>query len=259
MRGCLSVLVVPDERVFTAVIGKNAVFGQKTVFDAQLPSGGNPGRDCKTAIVIGCMPTMRLRSLHPALLDRMGLLALWREGLLAQKVLLGQTTGYRFHTQLKRFQACRNPVAAISAYLSGIVDEARGRGYNFDASKIAMRRRVIRIPVTQGQLEFEGKLQVVAGTSSLGKPPAKASGVQSSFRHGTRAYPLVSAIVDRHEARPRSDCGATWCVGRCCPPIDLVRCDGRTGQERWLEMIKKAHRSRQQGISDQLPFDRAPC
>ena len=98
---------------------------------------------------------MRLWSLHPSLLDRMGLLALWRESLLAQKVLLGKTTGYRFHPQLKRFQASQNPVAAISTYLWAVVDEARVRGYTFDASKIAMRRRGILIPVTRGQLEFE--------------------------------------------------------------------------------------------------------
>ena len=85
----------------------------------------------------------------------MGLLALWREGLLAQKVLLGQTTGYRCHPQLKRFQASKNPVAAISTYLWAVVDEAGARGYAFDSSKIAMRRREILIPVTQGQLEFE--------------------------------------------------------------------------------------------------------
>ena len=93
--------------------------------------------------------------MHPSLLDRMGLLALWRESLLAQKVLLGETTGYRFHPQLKRFQASQNPVAAISTYLWAVVDEARVRGYTFDASKIAMRRRGILIPVTRGQLEFE--------------------------------------------------------------------------------------------------------
>jgi len=98
---------------------------------------------------------MRLWSLDPALLDRMGLLALWREGLLAQKVLLGLTTGYRFHPQLKRFQASKNPVAAISAYLWSVVDEARARGYRFDASKIAMKRRRVLISVTQGQLDFE--------------------------------------------------------------------------------------------------------
>lgn len=98
---------------------------------------------------------MRLWSLHPELLDRMGLLALWREGLLAQKVLLGRTTGYRFHPQLKRFQGSNNPVGAISTYLWTVVDEARARGYAFDASKIAMEKRKIRIPVTRGQLEFE--------------------------------------------------------------------------------------------------------
>ena len=98
---------------------------------------------------------MRLWSIHPSALDRMGLLALWREGLLAQKVLLGKTKGYRFHPQLERFRNSRSPVAAISTYLWAVVDEAKARGYDFNASKIAMRRRPISIPVTQGQLDFE--------------------------------------------------------------------------------------------------------
>src|SRR5262245_2171043 len=98
---------------------------------------------------------MRLWSLHPSLLDRLGLVALWREGLLAQKVLLGETRGYRFHPQLDRFRASRRPVAAISTYLWAVVDDARARGYNFDASKIAMRKSGVSIPVTRGQLEFE--------------------------------------------------------------------------------------------------------
>jgi hypothetical protein len=105
--------------------------------------------------VIGSVQKMRLWSLHPSLLDRMGLLALWREGLLAQKVLLGKTRGYQFHPQLKRFQTSKNPVAAISTYLWAVLDEAYARGYTFDASKIAMRRRGILIPVTAGQMEFE--------------------------------------------------------------------------------------------------------
>ena len=98
---------------------------------------------------------MRLWSLHPSVLDRMGLVALWREGLLAQKVLLGQTKGYRFHPQLERFRASRNPVAAIGTYLWAVVDEAKARNYNFDASKIAMSRGSGSIPVTRGQLDFE--------------------------------------------------------------------------------------------------------
>ena len=36
---------------------------------------------------------MRLWSLHPRYLDAKGLVALWREGLLAQAVLKGQTKG----------------------------------------------------------------------------------------------------------------------------------------------------------------------
>ena len=89
------------------------------------------------------------------MLDRVGLVALWREGLLAQKVLLGQTKGYRFHPQLERFRASENPVAAISTYLWAVLDEARLRGYNFDASKIATKPNAITIPVSLGQLSFE--------------------------------------------------------------------------------------------------------
>lgn len=43
---------------------------------------------------------MRLWSLHPQYLDAKGLVALWREGLLAQAVLAGQTRGYKRHPQL---------------------------------------------------------------------------------------------------------------------------------------------------------------
>lgn len=100
-------------------------------------------------------PKMRLWSLHPSLLDRMGLVALWREGLLAQKVLLGQTRGYRHHPQLERFRSCENPVDAISTYLWAVVDEAEARGYRFDSSKIVGRRTPISVCVTRGQMEFE--------------------------------------------------------------------------------------------------------
>ena len=100
---------------------------------------------------------MRLWFLHPSPLDRMGLLALWREGLLAQKVLLGRTKGYRFHPQLDRFRASNDPVAAISTYLWGVSKEADARGYAFDTSKIALGLSPISLFVTRGQLEFEWK------------------------------------------------------------------------------------------------------
>ncbi len=100
---------------------------------------------------------MRLWSLHPSLLDSKGLVALWREALLAQKVLHGQTKGYRSHPQLQRFRSCPDPVAAISTYLWGVHEEAVQRGYRFDAAKIVSERQPLRVPVTQGQLNFEWK------------------------------------------------------------------------------------------------------
>ena len=51
---------------------------------------------------------MRLWSLHPRYLDRQGLLALWREALLARAVLGGRTRGYRNHPQLERFGEARS-------------------------------------------------------------------------------------------------------------------------------------------------------
>ncbi|HLW43123.1 MAG TPA: pyrimidine dimer DNA glycosylase/endonuclease V, partial [Candidatus Acidoferrales bacterium] len=78
---------------------------------------------------------MRLWSLHPSHLDGKGLVALWREGLLAQNVLRGKTKGYRFHPQLNRFRATKKPVIAIGTYLRAVAEEAKSRGYSFDASK----------------------------------------------------------------------------------------------------------------------------
>jgi Pyrimidine dimer DNA glycosylase len=98
---------------------------------------------------------MRLWSLHPSLLDRAGLVALWREALLAQKVLAGATKGYRHHPQLDRFRQSRHPGRAIARYLWSVADEAKERGYVFDISKIAMRRGTVTIPVTNGQLACE--------------------------------------------------------------------------------------------------------
>ena len=40
---------------------------------------------------------MKLWSIHPKYLDAKGLVALWREALLAQKVLDGKTEGYKNH------------------------------------------------------------------------------------------------------------------------------------------------------------------
>jgi hypothetical protein len=98
---------------------------------------------------------MRLWTLHPRYLDAKGLVAAWREALLAQKVLQGATRGYRHHPQLLRFQAQRDPGAAIAAFLSGLAQEADHRGYHFDRTKIPRQKRCGKIAETSGQLRFE--------------------------------------------------------------------------------------------------------
>jgi len=98
---------------------------------------------------------MRLWSLSPEYLDRQGLLAVWREGLLAKKVLQGKTKGYKNHPQLIRFKDFEKPVDAINSYLYFVFLESQKRGYVFDESKISCIELNGIIEVTNGQLEFE--------------------------------------------------------------------------------------------------------
>ena len=100
---------------------------------------------------------MRLWSLHPKYLDTRGLVAAWREGLLAQAVLRGRTTGYRAHPQLLRFRRCPASVGAIATYLRGLHAESRVRGYRFDTAKISRARYAGYLHVTRGQLDYEWK------------------------------------------------------------------------------------------------------
>jgi len=98
---------------------------------------------------------LRLWSIHPKYLDVVGLVALWRESLLAQKVLKEETEGYKNHPQLKRFRMHTHPQRAIANYLMSIWDESKSRGYHFDKGKIGEKDTTKKIPVTQGQLRYE--------------------------------------------------------------------------------------------------------
>ena len=98
---------------------------------------------------------MRLWSLHPKYLDARGLVALWREALLAQAVLSGKTKGYRHHPQLLRFRAQASPMGSIGAYLRVVHEEAMTRGYHFAAEKITRARALGRPTVARAQLQFE--------------------------------------------------------------------------------------------------------
>ncbi len=100
---------------------------------------------------------MRIWSLHPKYLDSKGLVALWRETLLAKHVLEGKTKGYKHHPQLNRFKKAKYPIDLINQYLSEIYHEAVNRDYNFDKQKINWSFKKSLIPVTSGQLSYEAE------------------------------------------------------------------------------------------------------
>jgi hypothetical protein len=98
---------------------------------------------------------LRLWSLHPKYLDAKGLVACWREALLAKHVLQGKTKGYKHHPQLVRFIKSRHPLAGINGYLQALYDEAVQRKYNFDRSKFNPVSTPAKLRVTNGQVSYE--------------------------------------------------------------------------------------------------------
>lgn len=98
---------------------------------------------------------MRLWSLHPEYLDSKGLVALWREALLAKKVLEGKTSGYKNHPQLDRFKESDFTTDYINQYLQGVYKESLRRGYNFNKNKIDSFSHRCKLTVTDKQIEYE--------------------------------------------------------------------------------------------------------
>ena len=98
---------------------------------------------------------MRLWSLHPRYLDSKGLVALWREALLARAVLAGETKGYKHHPQLLRFKEQADPLASINTYLWSVYEESCARGYTFNKAKLHPPKDVPLVEVTSGQLDYE--------------------------------------------------------------------------------------------------------
>ncbi len=145
---------------------------------------------------------VRLWSLHPRHLDTRGLLAVWREGLLAQKVLQGRTKGYRHHPQLERFRASRRPLSAIGFYLLRVVEEAARRGYSFDRRRIGRRPRSRPVlKVTRGQLEYEAA-HLRAKLRRRAPDWLRAQGgLENSTPHPL--FRVVSGGVESWEKRPK--------------------------------------------------------
>jgi hypothetical protein len=132
---------------------------------------------------------MRLWTLHPRYLDAKGLVAAWREALLAQKVLSGATKGYSRHPQLIRFRSAPDPQAALAEFLRELAAEADRRGYHFDVSKIAELRTTRKIRETRGQLDYEWK-------HLMGKLEARAPEVARQFRNvdAPESHPLFQIV-----------------------------------------------------------------
>ena len=130
---------------------------------------------------------MRLWTLHPRYLDPQGLVAVWREGLLAQRVLQGRTRGYRHHPQLERFRACPDPLTAIAAYLRAVHAEASARGYSFNASLVSTSQQHPQIAATEGQLRFEA-------THLRAKLAKRSPELAGRIPRGPRPHPLFRVI-----------------------------------------------------------------
>lgn len=101
---------------------------------------------------------MRLWSIHPKYLDSSGLVACWRETLLAKNVLLNLTKGYKNHPQLLRFKKTNSPIQYIDNYLNEIYLESTKRGYKFSKDKIGtLSYNIEKIEVTSSQINYEFK------------------------------------------------------------------------------------------------------
>ena len=146
---------------------------------------------------------MRLWSIHPRYLDPQGLVALWREALLARAVLRGETRGYRHHPQLHRFRSQGSPRRAISAYLDAVHAEATARGYAFDRSKVGPVAALPRIAVTRGQLAHEWR-------HLLGKLAARSPAIHRKWRavRTPECHPLLRVVPGGIEPWERTGASA---------------------------------------------------
>lgn len=136
---------------------------------------------------------MRLWSLDPAQLDRAALVSGWREGLLAQAVLLGRTKGYTRHPQLVRFQQLDEPVVGVATWLLGLADEADRRGYRFDRSRVVPAPdSTLRMTVTEDQLQLEWR-HLLAKCEH--RSPGWAAGLMVRSPHAHPIFDVVSGPV----------------------------------------------------------------
>jgi hypothetical protein len=120
-------------------------------------------------------------------MDARGLVALWREALLAQAVLIGRTRGYTRHPQLARFRRSASPPDTIAHYLRAIYAESFRRGYCFDPARLGPAGSVQPLAATRGQFDYEwfhlkAKHSVRAPEWLAGLKPASSPKAHPLFR-----------------------------------------------------------------------------
>ena len=145
---------------------------------------------------------MRLWTLHPKYLDPQGLVALWREALLARAVLRGETKGYRHHPQLARFQSHSAPRSAINAYLRSVLHEADARGYSFDRAKVGPVRGSIHLNGNSGQVAYEWHHLLAKLRSRSPALHRRWRGITSPETHPL--FSIVPGPVEAWERRPEN-------------------------------------------------------
>ena len=105
---------------------------------------------------------MRICHISPKLLDTKGLVALWRETLLAQSAIYKNTRSWKNHAQLRPFKIHKDFSVCeyLSNYLHIIAKEAKNRTYNFDTAKILFtyNNKIPKITTTLEYILQEWKL-----------------------------------------------------------------------------------------------------
>ena len=100
----------------------------------------------------------RIWSLHPKYLDGIEIFFLWRNCIMAKKILDGTEKVNRKFPHLARFESSSNPIGAINIYLSEVYKIASTHGKNFKLDKFDDSFKDISLNVTKGQMEYEVEL-----------------------------------------------------------------------------------------------------
>ena len=140
----------------------------------------------------------------PKYLDQKGLVALWREGLLAQAVLRGATTGYQNHPQLQRFRAQPSPVTRHCRIPARGARRGGGPGLPLRCRcKIASGGTTPPIDVPQGQLDFEWR-HLIAKLEARAPAWREALGTPDPLAHCTRSSGRSPAVLQTGNGRSRN-------------------------------------------------------